>query len=78
MTASRTMYASQEKVKMSTSETIDAQQLAERWRVPKTWVRNWTRQGYANDPIPHVKLGKYVRFEWGSTALMEWWNRRRQ
>ena len=59
-------------------ETIDASQLAERWRVPKTWIRNWSRDGYANDPIPHVKLGKYVRFEWGSPALSEWWSRRRQ
>jgi hypothetical protein len=59
-------------------ETIDADQLAERWRVPKSWIRNWTREGYANDPIPHVKLGRYVRFEWGSPTLAAWWARRRQ
>jgi hypothetical protein len=59
-------------------EIIDARELAKRWQVPQTWIRNWTREGYANDPIPHVKLGRYVRFEWGSPSLSEWWEKRRR
>ena len=59
-------------------EIIDARELAKRWQVPQTWIRNWTREGYANDPIPHVKLGRYVRFEWGSRLLSQWWEKRRR
>ena len=59
-------------------EIIDARELAKRWQVPQTWIRNWTREGYANDPIPHVKLGRYVRFEWGSRLLSDWWEKRRR
>ncbi len=58
-------------------EVIDSHELAERWRVPETWVREQTRSR-ATDPLPHVRLGKYVRFEWGSAALEEWWRRRRK
>jgi hypothetical protein len=56
-------------------ETIDAVELAKRWNVPASWVRNHSRE--SEDRIPHVKLGKYVRFEWGSPALLEWWAKRR-
>src|SRR5271156_4313093 len=59
-------------------EIIDARELAKRWQVPQTWIHNWTREGYASDPIPHVKLGRYVRFEWGSRSLSDWWEKRRR
>jgi integrase len=36
---------------MSTIEIIDAIELAKRWQVPRTWIRNHTREGYGNDPI---------------------------
>ena len=58
-------------------EVIDAPELARRWSVPASWVRNWTRQGYDNDPLPCVHLGRYVRFEWNSPQLSAWWTRRR-
>jgi hypothetical protein len=58
-------------------EVIDAPELAKRWSVPTTWVRNWTREGYDNDPLPHVSLGRYVRYEWNSPPLTAWWVRRR-
>ena len=57
-------------------ETIDSVELARRWNVPTSWVRNHTRE--SEDRIPHVKLGRYVRFEWGSPALLKWWEARRQ
>ncbi len=58
-------------------EVIDARELARRWSVPETWVRNHTRDAYTKDPIPHVTLGRYVRFEWGSPRLAGWWDKRR-
>jgi hypothetical protein len=61
----------------ATVEIIDARELARRWNVPETWVRNNTRRGFANDPIPCVKLGRYTRFELGSQQLTAWWERRR-
>ncbi len=47
------------------------EELAEFLRVPKTWIYERTRE---NGPelIPHVKLGKYVRFDPGSVAFQDW------
>ncbi len=58
-------------------EILDSRELARRWRVPKTWVEEQTRRR-CSDPIPHIRLGKYVRFEWGSPELERWWARRRK
>jgi hypothetical protein len=57
-------------------EVLTAGELAARWRVPETWIREQTRSRCV-DPIPHVRLGRYVRFSWNSPELNEWWNRRR-
>lgn len=53
-------------------EVVDAIELARRWRVPVSWIREQTR-GRAADPLPCVRLGRYVRFEWRSPKLIEWW-----
>jgi len=58
-------------------EIVDARELARRWSVPESWVRNHSRHGFANDPIPYVKLGRYTRYEWTSPQLTDWWSRRR-
>jgi hypothetical protein len=44
--------------------------------VPKSWIYDRTR---ANGPevIPHVKFGKYVRFEPESRAFQKWLERPR-
>ena len=57
-------------------EILNSAELAKRWGVPETWVRDQVRRR-SLDPIPHVRLGKYVRFEWGSESLNDWWARRR-
>jgi hypothetical protein len=57
-------------------EVLDAVQLAERWHVPVSWIREQTRCR-AVDPLPHVRLGRYVRFEWNSPKLIAWWVKRR-
>ena len=59
------------------AEIIDAKELARRWNVPVSWIREYTRSDRSDDPIPHVRLGRYVRFEWGSSQLDEWFARRR-
>jgi hypothetical protein len=57
---------------------IDAAQLAELLRVPESWVRNRTRaRTPAAEPIPCVRLGRYVRFAWGSSSLRDWLERRK-
>jgi hypothetical protein len=58
-------------------EIIDSKELAKRWSLHHSWIRYHVSRGAA-DPIPHVKLGKYVRFEWGSEPLQQWWNARRR
>ena len=59
------------------AEILDAKELASRWQVPVSWIREYTRPDRTDDPIPHVRLGKYVRFEWGSPSLEQWFARRR-
>jgi len=60
----------------ATLELIDAPELAKRWSLPASWIREQTRSR-ATDPLPHVRFGKYVRFQWGSPELEQWLNRRR-
>ena len=57
-------------------ELIDASELAIRWHLPASWIREQTRSRSV-DPIPHLRLGRYVRFEWGSPELAAWLARRR-
>jgi hypothetical protein len=60
------------------SEIIDSEELAARWQVPKSWVRNRTRARTPKDErIPCLRLGRYVRFEWRSPQLAEWLARKR-
>jgi hypothetical protein len=56
-------------------ELINSAELAKRLNVPETWVRSRTNPKRTNDPIPHFRLGRYVRFPWGSEQLLEWLNR---
>ena len=56
-------------------EVINSAELAKRLNVPETWVRSRTNPKRTNDPIPHFRLGRYVRFPWGSEQLLEWLNR---
>ncbi len=60
---------------MGTCEFIDSQELARRWDVPVSWIRDQVRSR-VQDPLPHVNFGKYVRFLWGSPELEQWLARR--
>lgn len=57
-------------------EVVNAAELGRRWGIPKSWIMEQTRNR-ATDPIPCVRLGRYVRFEWNSPALLRWWQKRR-
>ncbi len=57
-------------------EVIDAAELAKRWSLPESWIREQTRTR-SSDPLPCVRFGRYVRFEWGSPKLAAWYDRRR-
>ena len=58
---------------------VDAQAVADRLDVPVSWVREQTRSG----AIPHLRLGRYVRFdledvdEWLETQRAGRWRKYR-
>jgi hypothetical protein len=56
-------------------EFIDSKELAARWCLPESWIREKVRSR-SLDPIPHVRFEKYVRFRWGSPELEDWAERR--
>jgi hypothetical protein len=58
-------------------EFLDAQELAAKWKLPESWVRDQTRTR-ALDPIPSVGFGRYCRFEYGSPELNAWLDRHRR
>jgi hypothetical protein len=58
---------------LTSYEMLDGIELATRLKVRPTWVR---KQVAAADPIPNIKLGRYVRFLWGSPDLDRWLSRR--
>jgi excisionase family DNA binding protein len=45
---------------MVTGRLLTAEELAERLSVPARWPLEQARAG----AIPHVRLGRYVRFDW--------------
>src|SRR5260370_8130465 len=48
-------------------EILTPQQLAERLQVKPSWIYEQTRKrsGVRNpDPLPHIKMGLYLRFDW--------------
>jgi len=54
-------------------EVIDSRQLAERWKVPESWVRAHVQPRTPEaERIPCLRLGRYVRFRWGSPELERW------
>ena len=54
---------------------LTVEQVAELLKVPTSWVYKHTKRR-APDRLPHIKLGKYVRFE--ESAIMAFVERRRR
>jgi excisionase family DNA binding protein len=50
-------------------DIITPEELAARLKVPESWVYEKTR-GRCRNPIPCLRLGRYVRFDW--TAVATW------
>jgi hypothetical protein len=68
---------SERSVPQKTFELLTAEELAERLRVPASWIREQTRsRSLQGDPLPHLRLGRYIRFQWGSLELEGWLRRR--
>ena len=51
------------------TELLTPEELAERLKVPKSWVYEKTR-GRSRDPLPVMRIGKYMRFHW--TDIEAW------
>jgi excisionase family DNA binding protein len=56
---------------MTPAPLLDATGVADLLGVPKTWVLAEARA----DRIPHIRLGRYVRFE--PSELEAWWRNSR-
>ena len=63
-------------------EILTPQQVAERLQLPESWVYEQTRNRAAirvADPLPHMKVGRYLRFKWSDVlAWLERQNRKDQ
>jgi len=57
-------------------ELLDAKELAELLHLPVSFIRHATRKRFGKDVIPHLKIGKYVRFE--EPAVRAWLDRRKK
>lgn len=58
------------------AEIIDSAELAKRWSLPESWIRDKVRTR-CGEPIPHLRFGRYVRFAWDSKELNDWLRRRK-
>jgi excisionase family DNA binding protein len=68
-----TRVAQVESPESSGAVLLTPAQLAARLAVPVSWIREKTRERARlrdRDPLPVVRLGKYVRFSWA--AVQEW------
>lgn len=56
-------------------ELLDAKQVAELLNVKLSWVQQQPRSR-VKDPLPHIKVGKYVRYQ--EAAVREWLERQKK
>ena len=57
------------------NELLTVEELADRLKVPASWIYRQTRSRGRNR-LPHLKIGKYLRFE--ETAVQSWLARHRR
>jgi len=55
-------------------ELLTVRELADRLKVPASWIYQRTRC-LGRDRLPHIKIGKYLRFE--EKAVQSWLGRHR-
>lgn len=64
---------------MNAEDILTPAELAARLKVPTSWVYEQTRvRGRMRnaDPLPHRKMGRYLRFQWPEVA--DWLDRQRR
>jgi excisionase family DNA binding protein len=54
---------------LSPEDILTPEEVAERLKVPPSWVYEKTR-GRCRNPIPCLRLGRYIRFDWN--AVLNW------
>jgi excisionase family DNA binding protein len=60
-------YAATGEEREQKSQLLTVHEVAELLQVPTSWVYERTRRGDSNQ-LPHLKLGKYLRFEQATVA----------
>ena len=58
-------------------EYLDFNAMAQRLGTTTAWVKRNIRAKYTNDPIPHSRFGRVIRFDWESPELQAWLQRRK-
>jgi hypothetical protein len=59
------------------SAFLDFRDLSQKLGTSEQWVRRNVRSTYTRDPIPHLRFGRTIRFDWNSPALQAWLERRK-
>ena len=59
------------------SDFLDFRGLAEKLGVSERWVRRAVRRTYCQDPIPHLRFGRTIKFAWNSPEMQSWLERRK-
>lgn len=59
---------------MTDEAFLTVKDVADRLKVPPSWIYDRVRGQL--DPLPHYKIGKYVRFKWSEVAA--WVGRQRR
>ena len=60
-------------------EILTPDQVAKRLQVKPSWVYEQTRERTSvrdMDPLPHIKMGRYLRFDW--MDVVEWLERHKK
>lgn len=60
---------------MENSDLLTIDELAEKLKVPKSWLYSRTRET-VTDAIPMMRVGKYIRFI--ESDVMEWLKRKQE
>lgn len=59
------------------STFLDFRDISQKLGTSEQWVRRNVRSTYTRDPIPHLRFGRTIRFDWNSPALQAWLERRK-
>jgi hypothetical protein len=57
-------------------EILTAPELAQRLKVPPSWVVDASQPARNSDPLPVLKIGRHNRYAWNSKSMIAWLNRR--